>query len=115
VTIWLDAGEDSEDSHLAIALLLELSHLLKTEKPTDQELFRKYSPQRRSRRWQALGRILDQPYFSRMWMVQEVAVNKILHVVVRQRGVLYSLIQLCQELLLLPYPRGMTPAGSRNS
>jgi hypothetical protein len=35
--------------------------------------------------------------------------------VVRQRGVLYSLIQLCQELLLLPYPRGMTPAGSRSS
>lgn len=81
VTIWLDAGEDSEDSHLAIALLLELSHLLKTEKPTDQELFQKYSPQRRSRRWKALGRILDQPYFSRMWMVQEVAVNKVLHVV----------------------------------
>jgi hypothetical protein len=37
------------------------------------------------------------------------------HDVVRQRGVLYSLIQLCQELLLLSYPRGMTPAGSRSS
>jgi hypothetical protein len=34
---------------------------------------------------------------------------------VRQRGVFYSLIQLCRELLLLPYPRGMTPAGSRSS
>ncbi|KAH6697555.1 heterokaryon incompatibility protein-domain-containing protein [Plectosphaerella plurivora] len=80
VTIWLDAGEDS-DSHLAIGLLLELSHYLKTDRPTDTELYERYRPERRSRRWLALGRILDQPYFSRMWMVQEVAVNKTLHVV----------------------------------
>jgi choice-of-anchor B domain-containing protein len=32
-----------------------------------------------------------------------------------QHGVLYSLIQLCQELLLLLYPRGITPGGSRSS
>lgn len=78
VTIWLPAGQDS---YLAIGLILELSHYLAADDPTDAELYRRYEPQRRSPRWLALGHVFDQPYFGRMWMVQEVAVNKTLHVV----------------------------------
>lgn len=78
VTIWLGAGQDSR---LAVDLILELSHHIAADNPTDAELYEKYKTQRRSRRWLALGLILDHPYFSRMWMVQEVALNKTLHVV----------------------------------
>ncbi|EEY20158.1 ankyrin and HET domain-containing protein [Verticillium alfalfae VaMs.102] len=78
VTIWLGA---SEDSHIAIDLVLELSHYIKTYTPTDKELFLKYVHERRTPRWLAIGKILAHPYFTRIWMVQEIAVNKMLHVV----------------------------------
>ncbi|KAM0330173.1 hypothetical protein ACHAQA_004346 [Verticillium albo-atrum] len=78
VTVWLGEGKDS---HLAVDLILELSHYLSTYTPTDTELYHKYVSQRRSPRWLAIGHVLAHPYFSRIWMVQEVAVNKTLHVV----------------------------------
>ncbi|KAG7104842.1 Heterokaryon incompatibility protein 6 like [Verticillium longisporum] len=78
VTIWLGAGEDS---HIAVDLVLELSHYIKTYKPTDKELFLKYVHERRTPRWLAIGKILAHPYFTRIWMVQEIAINKMLHVV----------------------------------
>ncbi|KAK4158933.1 heterokaryon incompatibility protein-domain-containing protein [Cladorrhinum sp. PSN259] len=78
VTTWLGVAPNA---HLAVDLLLELAHLSKNYAMTDTELWERYLPQRRSARWLALGDMMEHPYFTRIWMVQEVAVNKVVHIV----------------------------------
>lgn len=78
VTVWLGLAHNA---HLANGLLLELAYLIKHYAPSDQELFDKYHHQRRSMRFLALGDMLELSYFTRVWMVQEVSVNKTIHVV----------------------------------
>ncbi|KAK4122210.1 hypothetical protein N657DRAFT_494594 [Parathielavia appendiculata] len=72
---------EAPNAHLAIDLLFELSHLFKNYDMTDAELWERYTPERRSARWLALGDMMEHPYFTRIWIVQEVAANENVHVV----------------------------------
>jgi len=78
VTVWLGVAPDA---HLAVDVFLELAHLFKNYPVTDAELWERYAPERRSARWLALGNMMEHPYFTRVWMVQEIAVNRNVHVV----------------------------------
>jgi hypothetical protein len=78
VTVHLGSAPNA---HLAIDLLFELSHLFKNYRMTDAELWERYAPERRSARWLALGDMMEHPYFTRIWIVQEVAANKNVHAV----------------------------------
>ncbi|KAM0279439.1 hypothetical protein ACHAQH_004599 [Verticillium albo-atrum] len=100
VTIWLGAGENA---HLAVDLILELSHYIAAYSPTDKELYRKYVPERRSARWLAVNHILAHTYFSRIWMVQEIAVNKLLHVVYGRETIKWETLAPVMLRLILSF------------
>jgi hypothetical protein len=69
VLVWL--GPESEDSQLAVALVSRLHKLIDTP-PAFVSLWEEASSAKR-REWRALRRLLERPWFYRLWVVQEVA------------------------------------------
>jgi len=69
VVIWL--GPASEDSELAMGFIQELNTKLPGLQSGD-DLFEKASIEYWDPRWVAMGRLLERPWFSRLWVVQEV-------------------------------------------
>ncbi|QKD57102.2 heterokaryon incompatibility protein-domain-containing protein [Fusarium oxysporum Fo47] len=88
VTVWLG---DSYDGHLAMQLTAELSITLLTVPALD--LVKWYGNQLETPRWLALKKLVLRPWFSRVWVVQEVAVASSVQV-------RYGNLQLTWESLL---------------
>jgi hypothetical protein len=63
-----------------------------------EKLFREYLLQEASPRWQAFLNLLDQPYFGRIWVLQEVALAKTVHAIYGNRyidwGILVDLLRM---------------------
>lgn len=100
VAVWLGSGRNSD---LAVSLILELSDYIETEKPSDSELYEKYVKERRSPRWLAVGDMLCHSYFSRIWMVQEVASNRTLHVIYGREVIRWQTLARVIPRLLLSF------------
>src|SRR5690606_332526 len=62
---------DADDAHLAHRLLLELVVLIPSESMLSA--LSKHIPQLQSRRWKALRKLVQSPWFDRVWIIQEVA------------------------------------------
>ena len=78
---------DRPDAHMVPDVLTELKRRREwyDETVLGEKLFREYIPQETSPRWQAFLNLLDQPYFGRIWVLQEVAVARTVHAVYGNR------------------------------
>jgi hypothetical protein len=65
-------GEDREDATLAGWLLIKLHTLSLLMSP--EELAKRCMTDRHTPSWEALSRLLAHPWFSRVWIIQEIAV-----------------------------------------
>jgi hypothetical protein len=78
--VWL--GPEAEDSALAVEFLLELKEILPSivpatqpnSPPTEIEVTRR-TAKLGGRKWTAVNRLLDRPWFSRVWVLQEVVLS----------------------------------------
>ncbi|KAJ1337193.1 HET domain-containing protein [Microdochium nivale] len=77
VAVWLGTAPNAA---LAVNLILELNYIIEYEDFNDRVLYKRYSSQRQSPRWLALGDLLEHSYFTRVWMVQETSAQKDVHV-----------------------------------
>lgn len=75
VTVWLG---DALDSRAALNMLTEMAKWLHKRQ---YELYTAYTREQGTKRWLAFNKLISHAYFSRVWMIQEVAVNKTLFVV----------------------------------
>jgi Heterokaryon incompatibility protein (HET) len=77
VVIWL--GEESKNSDLAFKYVEQLAATVRATSYSsiDEKALQKHGlPGTGSKPWEALGSILQRPWFSRSWVVQEAAVAK---------------------------------------
>jgi hypothetical protein len=78
--VWL--GPEGEDSALAVEFLLELKEVLPTIVPptgpnatlAELEVARR-TAEAGTRKWVALNKLLNRPWFSRVWVIQEVVLS----------------------------------------
>jgi len=75
------------DAHMINDVLDELNRRRKwyDDSVLGEELHREYILQEASPRWQAFLNFLDQPWFGRIWVLQEVAVAKTVHAIYGNR------------------------------
>lgn len=78
---------DRPDAHMTHDVLVELDRRRKWygDSVLGQRLYREYIQQETSPRWQAFLNLLDQPWFERIWVLQEVAVAKTVHAIYGNR------------------------------
>jgi hypothetical protein len=85
--VWL--GHASEDSDVAMDFIptinQALSDLEGSESLTDTMLLQKLATQLDSPSWVALGNLFARPWFQRVWVIQEVALSRITHIVCGER------------------------------
>lgn len=82
VIVWL--GKESDDSGLAISFARQLADVANS-KPADEEAARKARLSIFNmgclNKWEALDSLMNRPWWTRSWVVQEVAVSTNVHVV----------------------------------
>ncbi|EPE32089.1 hypothetical protein GLAREA_12171 [Glarea lozoyensis ATCC 20868] len=76
VVIWL--GEEAENSDMAFELIKAVQPLLATDRPPRSEAILQESQvtEPGSMQWQALGKLFWRPWFSRLWIIQEVVLSR---------------------------------------
>jgi hypothetical protein len=80
VVVWL--GDQFEDSHLAFKLILDLQqtsiwHEVDENRALVPETMREVGlPVPDSQQWKALGSLMSMQWFSRIWIIQELAVSR---------------------------------------
>jgi Heterokaryon incompatibility protein (HET) len=78
---------DRPDAHMVHEVLAELNRRRKwyDESVLGENLYKEYLLQESSPRWQAFLNLLDQPWFCRIWVLQEVAVAKTVYAIYGNR------------------------------
>lgn len=90
------------DAHMVHDVLAELNRRRKwyDDSVLGEKLYKEYLPQEASPRWQALLNLLNQPWFERVWILQEVAVAKTIHAIYGNRYVdLETLVEVLRMFI----------------
>ncbi|KAM0723418.1 hypothetical protein Q7P37_000404 [Cladosporium fusiforme] len=100
VVVWL--GSDYDDSRAGMMLAKQLLHIaihqpVSALTPADLETHG--LPKRGHKRWKALALILRRPWFSRTWVVQEVAMNPNVELVLGSLSFTWDELELIVSLL----------------
>jgi hypothetical protein len=75
---------DAGDAALAVDALKELS-LMKEHLASQREIHEKHTLENKSQRWNAMTKLFRNPWFKRVWVIQEVAVSP--RILVRYGGI----------------------------
>lgn len=90
--VWL--GPATEDSDMAMDFIPVLRKILESNEDamriTDEMLYEMASTDRNSPQWFALSNLLSRAWFQRVWVVQEVALSPIVHVMCGNRSLLWE-------------------------
>jgi hypothetical protein len=73
VIVWLGYAQDAK---AAVDMITETMHLIVTGRNYDGQLYAYFASRRHTPAWHALTRLLRNPYFSRTWVMQEVALAR---------------------------------------
>ncbi|USP82164.1 HET-domain-containing protein [Curvularia clavata] len=108
VVIWLDDQHIRHSEMMDATVLLETINFISLDLPTDV-----YDPPSRvvghCNHWQALSRLLSHPYWHRVWIIQEVAMAKNVHLLYGNRYIAWDhLVKMIT--CLVTYPVRVLPA-----
>lgn len=106
--VWVWLGDDYDDSRAGMQLAKQLLHIA-IHQPvtalTPADLETHGLPKRGHKRWKALALILQRPWFSRTWVVQEVALNPNVELVLGSLSFTWDELELIVSLLEGQLPR----------
>jgi hypothetical protein len=109
VLVWL--GHESEESALAVNLIQEWGSKYHPDIGMDTAL-RNINDPFNQKAWTALGRLLQRPWWSRLWTVQEVALNKNVDVFIGKSNYEWkTVIRACMAWDSLDYIEQATLGG----
>jgi hypothetical protein len=85
---------DRPDAHMVPDMLAELKRRCdwSDQALLGEKLFREYHRQENSPRWHAFLNLLEQPYFGRTWVLQEVALAKEVHAIYGNRYIDWAIL-----------------------
>lgn len=103
VLVWLGP---LDDAHLGIKFLRDLRWMINMHNISVEELHEKFKAENRNQQRLAVIKLLDHPWFNRVWIIQEAAVANDVHILVGGHYLDWSELKACMRAFGLP---GMDP------
>ncbi|PQE15262.1 Heterokaryon incompatibility protein [Rutstroemia sp. NJR-2017a BBW] len=107
VVVWLGPQREVKDAYDARRVLCFLAYTWRHSGHDSQAYLRMLSNQR-DLRWPAVVRLFSHPWFSRAWVVQELALPRTLHVIYGEICLDWEMIAATSRIMMDPFIVGIT-------